>query len=80
MTMQGQPLELVPGEVLDGKYRVERLLGVGGMGAVYVAERMPLQDKVAIKSILSSQNTEVNRARFLREARAAASVHRSSAS
>ncbi|MCA9654998.1 MAG: protein kinase [Myxococcales bacterium] len=74
MTVQGQPLELVPGEVLDGKYRVERLLGVGGMGAVYVAERLPLQDKVAIKSILSSQNTEVNRARFLREARAAASV------
>jgi len=72
--MHGQPLELVPGEVLDGKYRVERLLGVGGMGAVYVAERLPLQDKVAIKSILSSQNTEVNRARFLREARAAASV------
>ncbi len=72
--MQGHPIELVPGEVLDGKYRVERLLGVGGMGAVYVAERMPLQDKVAIKSILASQNTEVNRARFLREARAAASV------
>ncbi|MEM9460954.1 MAG: protein kinase [Myxococcota bacterium] len=72
--MQSQPLELVPGEVLDGKYRVERLLGVGGMGAVYVAERLPLQDKVAIKSILQSQNTEVNRARFLREARAAASV------
>ncbi|MEM7158613.1 MAG: protein kinase [Myxococcota bacterium] len=72
--MQSQSLELVPGEVLDGKYRVERLLGVGGMGAVYVAERLPLQDKVAIKSILSSQNTEVNRARFLREARAAASV------
>lgn len=74
MTIQGQPLELTPGEVLDGKYRVERLLGVGGMGAVYVAERMPLQDKVAIKSILSSQNTQLNRARFLREARAAASV------
>jgi serine/threonine protein kinase/predicted ATPase len=72
--MQSQPLELVPGEVLDGKYRVERLLGVGGMGAVYVAERLPLQDKVAIKSILTSQNTEINRARFLREARAAASV------
>ncbi|MEX1363221.1 MAG: protein kinase [Nannocystaceae bacterium] len=74
VTVQGQPLELVPGEILDGKYRVERLLGVGGMGAVYVAERLPLQDKVAIKSILTSQNNEVNRARFLREARAAASV------
>lgn len=72
--MQSQPLELVPGEVLDGKYRVERLLGVGGMGAVYVAERTSLQDKVAIKSILTSQNTEINRKRFLQEARAAAKV------
>ena len=31
-----------------------------------------VQDKVAIKSILTSQNTEVNRKRFLQEARAAA--------
>lgn len=68
------PLELVPGELLEGKYRIERLLGIGGMGAVYVAERLALQDKVAVKSILSSQNTELNRARFLREARAAASI------
>lgn len=72
--MQSHPLELVPGEVLDGKYRVERLLGVGGMGAVYIAERTSLQDKVAIKSILTSQNTEINRRRFLQEARAAAKV------
>jgi eukaryotic-like serine/threonine-protein kinase len=72
--MQSHPLELVPGEVLDGKYRVERLLGVGGMGAVYIAERTSLQDKVAIKSILTSQNTELNRKRFLQEARAAAKV------
>ncbi len=72
--MQSQPLELVPGEVLEGKYRVERLLGVGGMGAVYIAERLTLQDKVAIKSILSSQNTELNRKRFQQEAQAAAKV------
>ncbi len=70
----GQPLELVPGEILEGKYKVLRLLGVGGMGAVYIAERLALQDSVAVKSILSSQNTPTNRARFLREARAAASI------
>ncbi len=69
-----QPLELVPGEVIEGKYKIERLLGVGGMGAVYVAERLSLQDRVAIKSILSSQNTPTNRARFVREARAAAAI------
>jgi len=72
--MQSHPLEIVPGEVLDGKYRVERLLGVGGMGAVYIAERTSLQDKVAIKSILTSQNTEINRRRFLQEARAATKI------
>lgn len=67
-------LELTIGETLDDKYRIERLLGVGGMGAVYLATRLTLGDRVAIKSILSSQNTETNRARFLREARAAAAI------
>ena len=70
----GTGVELVVGEVVDGKYRIERMLGVGGMGAVYLARRTTLGDRVAIKSVLASQNTETNRARFLREARAAAAI------
>ncbi len=70
----GQSSELLPGELLDGKYRVIKLLGIGGMGAVYAAKRLALGDVVAIKCILQSQNTEANRARFIREARAVARI------
>jgi serine/threonine protein kinase len=38
-----------PGEVLDGKYRVEQLLGEGGMGAVAKATHMLRRAPVALK-------------------------------
>jgi eukaryotic-like serine/threonine-protein kinase len=63
-----------PGDVLDGKYRCLHQLRAGGMGAVYAATRVPLGDMVAVKMILPSQNSPVNRARFLREAQAAARI------
>ena len=62
------------GDVLDGKYRLTRKLRSGGMGTVYIAERVALGDTVAIKIILSGQNTPIARARFLREAKAAARI------
>lgn len=62
------------GETLDGKYKLVRQLRSGGMGAVYVAERLALGDSVAIKIILPNQNTHISRARFLREAQAAARI------
>jgi serine/threonine protein kinase len=64
-----------PGEVLMGKYRVERVLGVGGMGAVVEARHIQLDDRVAIKFLLASMslNGEVI-ARFLREGKAAAKI------
>ena len=37
------------GEVFCGRYRVERLLKAGGMGAVYVAEHTATRKKVALK-------------------------------
>lgn len=39
------------GRVLDGRYRIESLLGEGGMGAVFVGEHLKLMKKVAIKVI-----------------------------
>lgn len=42
------PVKLV-GEVVGGKYRIERVLGRGGMGTIYVAVQEPLGRKVALK-------------------------------
>src|SRR5436190_529266 len=64
-----------PGTVLAGKYRVEQVLGVGGMGAVVAAHHMQLDQKVAIKYLLpeAMKNPEVVE-RFAREARSAAKI------
>jgi len=63
------------GEVLAGKYRVDRVLGVGGMGMVLAAHHLGLDTKVAIKLLLPEmlEHKEVV-ARFAREARAAAKI------
>jgi serine/threonine-protein kinase len=61
-----------PGDVLGGKYRVEKVLGEGGMGVVVAATHLQLDQRVAIKFMLPSafENPEAL-ARFNREARAA---------
>jgi len=61
-----------PGDVLAGKFRVERILGEGGMGVVVAAHHLQLDQKVAIKLLLPNAlgNAEAV-ARFDREARAA---------
>jgi serine/threonine-protein kinase len=65
-----------PGDVLAGKYRVERVLGRGGMGVVVAAHHLVLEEKVAIKLLLPDAlgNTEAV-GRFVREARAAVRIH-----
>lgn len=68
--MQG-PEEYV-GETLDQKYRLEKLLGHGGMGAVYLATHLGTERYVALKLISPQfmRNSEFVE-RFKREARAA---------
>ncbi len=68
-------VDLKPGDVLAGKYRVERVLGVGGMGVVVAAHHIRLDEKVALKFLLphALQNSEAV-GRFVREARAAAKI------
>src|SRR5918998_1176106 len=65
-------LERYIGEVLDEKYRIEKLLGQGGMGAVYLATHLGTERPVALKLIAPEfmRNDEFIE-RFKREARAA---------
>src|ERR1051326_777525 len=65
-------LQSYVGQVLDEKYRLERLLGRGGMGAVYLATHMGTDRYVALKLIAPQfmRNQEFVE-RFKREARAA---------
>lgn len=60
----------VESEVLAGKYRVERILGKGGMGVVMAATHLQLGQRVAIKFLLENATKETI-SRFIREARAA---------
>lgn len=61
------------GDVLLGKYRVERVLGQGGMGMVLAARHLELGELFAIKLLLpEALENEDARNRFVREARAAA--------
>jgi serine/threonine-protein kinase len=63
------------GQMLADKYRIERLLGAGGMGAVVAAHHMKLDEKVAIKFLTSEARGNPDAvARFLREARAAVKI------
>src|SRR4030095_15193250 len=61
-----------PGDVLAGKYSVERVIGSGGMGVVVVAVHVDLYERVALKFLLpEAMHNEEAVARFSREARAA---------
>jgi serine/threonine protein kinase len=56
------------GEVLEGRFRILRVLGRGGMGEVYEAEDLLLKKNVAIKTLLAQFATDEHyRARFRRE-------------
>ncbi|MFO0588210.1 MAG: protein kinase [Polyangiaceae bacterium] len=63
------------GDIFAGRYRVERCIGSGGMGAVYEAEHLETERRVALK-VLHPQalHSESARDRFKQEARVAAKI------
>jgi eukaryotic-like serine/threonine-protein kinase len=63
------------GQTVSGRYRIEKLLGEGGMGAVYLAEHTHMRKKVALKLLHAEMSSDEEvLARFRREAEAAAHV------
>ncbi|MBL8148324.1 MAG: tetratricopeptide repeat protein [Blastocatellia bacterium] len=66
------------GQLLEGKYRIEKRIGTGGMATVYLANRVQIGDNVAVK-ILNAESLKnpLAVARFRREAQAAARIKHS---
>src|SRR5580765_7198451 len=80
-TMMGTaPVDPLVGHTLDGKYRLEERLGIGGMGTVYRARHLLIDRPVAVK-VLNQRfvEDEAARTRFRREARAAGRLQHANA-
>jgi eukaryotic-like serine/threonine-protein kinase len=75
MNREAQLAGVTEGSILAGKYRVDKVLGVGGMGVVVAAHHIQLDDRVAIKFLLPETLGNGDAVmRFAREARAAVKI------
>ena len=69
------PIDPYVGTTFDGRYKVESVLGEGGMGVVYLARHKVIDKKVAIKVLRADMAREKELTdRFLQEAKAASSI------
>jgi eukaryotic-like serine/threonine-protein kinase len=64
-----------PGAVVGGRFRLDSIIGVGGMGTVWSATHTITHKPVALKFLRAERADATLRQRFLREARTACAVH-----
>jgi serine/threonine protein kinase len=72
--VRAHPSLVQPGDIVSGKYRVERLLGAGGMGVVVAARHLALGQLVAMKLIEEALTYVLQAAEGIAEAHAAGIV------
>lgn len=65
-------MDLQPDNILNNRYKIQKQLGKGGMGAVYLADDLSLEQKVAVK--VNQNPQEESTSQFLREARLLAAL------
>src|SRR6478735_8101063 len=72
---QAPPAPSLIGEVLDGRYRIFKKLGEGGMGEVYAADHVHIEKRFAVKLLKAEivSNSEAVK-RFQQEARSSSSI------
>ncbi len=68
-------IKLKEGSIIDQRFKIIKLLGVGGMGTVYLAEQEDLGRQVALKIMSAEQFDEEDRERFIREGRLLADLN-----
>jgi serine/threonine-protein kinase len=70
-----EQIEALVGQTIGNKYRIERLVGSGGMGAVYEALNLSINKRIALKFLFRDDGLDAAMAaRFQREAEAASAV------
>ena len=68
-------IQALIGTVLGGKYRIERLVGAGGVGAVYYGRRQDLGGEIAVKVLHQARRAEQFARRFRKEASLLSHLH-----
>src|SRR5215510_7676593 len=74
LLMAGRVMEIAAGSLIGERYRLERVIGRGGMGVVWAAEDIVTQQRNALKFLKDGVGDPDAPRRFLREARAASAV------
>lgn len=71
LELQDAPAAFVSGNIIDGKYKLLRPIGKGGMGLVWLVEHNMLKIELALKTLINSRMNAVNFQRFAKEIAAA---------